>query len=654
MPALLTLAVAVTWAVLALALCGIGVALLGRLTGLEPNWANAYLAVWAGFALLMAGLLLWNFFLAVNERTLWLVAALAAVALILERRWFQALWSQPRSPWLALAIAAFAIWVANHALAPGLMDDFNYEFRAVRWFHDYPVVPGLANLNGRIGFNNSHHLFAALLSFGPWSGGVNHLFNGFFVVLAFTLLAASVRELARGRIRSWALLGALFVSPCVGLVLFSVHGALISTLKADLFVCAAAVTMAILFVEFAETPSRSDRHLALGATILLLSAALFSVKFSAVVFSGVVAVAVLVRLLATAGWRHRVTLSTASIAAVIVCSVLARGVIISGYPLYPSSILPMRVDWRVPAAQVDAERAFITSWAQLRATYDPSVVHGWGWVPNWAQTTILTDKFDIILPLTLTVFCLLLLAFSRRGNSPEGVPRWAWATLIGASLLSLSVWFLQAPAGRFAFVYFWILFAVVFTLAVKRWPAIPRSGVALAALVTFSAAAYLLFFVLGVPREFRADMLLTLGFGGLWIAASSWAFQKKRFRLVAAFCLALGFFQISDRILAHALRRRFDKIAPMVWLNIAVLPERVEKLPYVPRRLRQGSIVFEAREAGYDMPLPNTRYFNPSLELRAPGDLSKGFRNPDYLDPAKFGYSVRVLDPLCCEQINPD
>ena len=34
--------------------------------------------------------------------------------------------------------------------------------------------------------------------------------------------------------------------------------------------------------------------------------------------------------------------------AVIFCSVLVRGIILSGYPLYPTTALRVNVDWRVP------------------------------------------------------------------------------------------------------------------------------------------------------------------------------------------------------------------------------------------------------------------------------------------------------------------
>ena len=590
----------------------------------------------------MAGLLAWHFFLPVNGLALCIFALVAAVSLILEWQWFLATLSNHVSPWLVVSVTLFIVWTANHALAPGGMDDYNYEFQSIRWFHDYRIVPGLANLHGRIGFNNSDHLFAAMLSWGPWSGAVNHLFNGLFVVLAFALFATAVRELALGRTSSWALLGSFLLSPCVGLGLFGIFGPMISTLKADVFIFAAVATIAVLFIEFAHSPSCDQRYLALAATILPFTAVLLSVKITAAVFSGFIAVGVLIHLLVTAGWRHRVTISSTLVATLIFGSVVVRGAILSGYPFYPSSMLAVNVDWRVPVAQANAERAFITSWAQLRATYD-APVSGWSWLPAWARSTVLTDKFNIVLPLALALLCLPSLFMKSRSREHSRDPAWGLVTLVAACIVSVLVWFLQAPAGRFGFVYFWIVFAVVFTLASQRPTHLPRLLLAAETGIIVSVIAYILFGVVGIPREFRSGMLLMLVFGFLWINASRFAIEYQHAHLIAALCLMLGLFQISDRALAHLSRHRFGEIGPMLWLPVATLPEHLEHDEYVSRQTRHGLIVYEARKARYETPLPNTRFFNPELELRRPGNLSKGFLNPNPKNTARYGYSVQLV-----------
>lgn len=639
----LTFQVWITWVALVAAFSGLGVLCLRRLTGLPPGWQNAYLAVWAGFCMLMAGLLVWHFFLPVNQWALGLFILLAVGSLAFEWRWFVATWRKGVNLPFSLAIGAFSFWTANHALARGGMDDYNYEFQAIRWFHDYPIVPGLANLHGRIGFNNAHHLFAAMMNFGPWNGCPNHLFNGLFTVLTLVLFADAIRLLAAGRLSASSLSAALVVSPCIGLVLFGIFGPMISTLKADVFVCAATATLAVLFIEFAQTSALDARHLPLGATLLLLAAVAFSIKITAGVFCGILAAAVLIRLVATVGWSHRVTVFATLAAALIVASVLLRGIILSGYPMYPAPLFGVNVDWRVPAAQTDAERAFITSWAQLRPTYDAAGVTGWTWLHPWAKSTVLTDKFDIVLPAFLTLLSIPLWLSRNRGTRWNLVPPWGWTTLLSASTLSLAVWFVQAPAGRFAFIHFWVLFGVLFTISVSRLRELPRLTLAAAAAIVLPLSGFLLFFIVGIPAQFRAGMVTLMLFGVSWIIASCWAVTKQHARLLAALCLLLGFWQIGDRVLASVVRRRATQAESFLWLPIRIFPERLQHFPYTPRRTYQGLTVFEALDILYETPLPNTHYFNPWLELRVPGDLSRGFRNSRAPDPARYGYSVRMV-----------
>ena len=257
MSIVLTLEICATWTALGFGLLAIGLFSFNRAGELEPTWSHAYYSVWVGFAVVMAGLMVWHFLLPVDDRALLMFASAAALALVVERRWLASLLRLPFNQPFAVVIIGFALWTANHALASTFAyDDYRYEFQAIRWFHDYPLVPGLANLHGRIGFNNSHHLFAALLSAGPWRGSVNRIFNGMFIVLAAVLLLDAVRDLAKGTKGSIerSLFPALLVCPCVGLVLFGELGPMLATLKADAFVGAATLVLACLFVKWAAVP----------------------------------------------------------------------------------------------------------------------------------------------------------------------------------------------------------------------------------------------------------------------------------------------------------------------------------------------------------------------------------------------------------------
>jgi hypothetical protein len=132
-------------------------------------------------------------------------------------------------------------------------------------------------------------------------------------------------------------------------------------------------------------------------------------------------------------------------------------------------------------------------------------------------------------------------------------------------------------------------------------------------------------------------------FGALWIAASTWAATSGRTARLAALCLLLGLFQIGNRAAAHVARGQFTQIGSMLWLPVSILPERVAQPPYPRRQTHQGLVIYVARVARYDTPLPNTRFFNPWLQLRVPGNLAKGFQNRDRRDTPDYGYTPRLI-----------
>jgi len=640
---LLTLAVLGTWASLALGLSAIGVFFFNRLGGVEPAWYHLYYAVWAGFALLIAGLMLWHFFLPVNGAALGTFASLAMLALIVERRWFASVLRSFNWRFVA-AVVVLAIWTANHALAQGFgYDDYFYELRAVRWFHDYPIVPGLANLIGAFGYNNSHHLFAAMLSAGPWRGAVSHIFNGLFLVLACVFLLDAVRDLAKGAEGSIerSLFPALLVCPCVGLVSFGYAGPMLSTLKADVFVAAATAVLACLFLRWTAAPPGTSRSAVLAATTLLVGAVISSVKISGLVFCGCIVTVVALRSLSPLRLGlppKRMLVGALVVVAVLAISVPIRGIVLSGYPFYPSTALRLNVDWQVPVAQVEAERAFITSYARLGAAYDSHEVSGWLWIPEWARTIAISDRINILLPLVLTLVCIPLLFVPRRGDSrinmENAPPRWAYATLACASVAAVIVWFIQAPAPRFAVVNLWILFAAVFALAVQEqrgrwnWKA-PLIGIVL----SLSLMAFVLLSYLGISGENRLHVLVVLAFAALWIVAFG-LLRVANPRLLAALCILPALLQYGERSGGDVLSKHYAHLRSMLWINVSPFPHSPRTT--VLRETRSGLKVHEVYRAGFETPLPNTPIFNPFLRLRTTR-MKDGFRNSATFDSGHHG-----------------
>jgi hypothetical protein len=654
---ILTSSVVFTWLMLAAAFAALGGLFLDRIGRADASLEHLFDSIWVGLALTMLGLMLWHFVFPLST-AFGAFSALSIAAVVAERRWFRPLLLVRSHLPAALGAVVLVAWTANHSLAAGGMDDYNYEFQAVRWFFEHPLVPGLANVHGRLGFNNSHHLLAALLSTGPWSGRVNNIVNGFVVSLALVyVFVALIRVQDASRTSAVRIFAAVLFAPTVGLVLFGIFGPAISTLKADVFVTAGIVILSCILVRFAESDPGTPEYRVTAATAILVACLLTTVKLSAATFCAVVLLAVMIHLVRAARNSRtghnfpRVIVGAGVAGSLLLACFVARGYVLSGYPLYPSSAFALDVDWRVPAAQAEADRVFIKTWSQLRPTYDLASVAGREWVRGWLNSLVLTQKLSIVLP----VVVLLTLAGQRvrPGKGSDillGVGarpvNWALAVLGAASICALAVWFTQAPAARFASVYFWILLAAVITSGVRPGKEIARNpsripmAVGSAVLVTFGVAMLLRY--ARIEDAYQPGVFAVAAFGTLW--AIPFHTAGHRTSVLFALIVLLGISQIGERAAAHAVRGRLDEIGSMLWHNVMALPAE-PRFEHSARQTKTGLTIYVGNSSSFSSPIPNTRYFNPYLELRTPNGVRGGFRNPAK-SAVGYGYAVDyVIQP---------
>ncbi|MFZ4575382.1 MAG: LIC_10190 family membrane protein, partial [Phycisphaerales bacterium] len=213
-----------TWAVVAPSLIGIGL-LVRRASGARSLDATQLsMCFWVGAAVATMLLQVWHVALPVDGRATGMLCAFGALGLALHAGpllgVFRAAVRRPVA--LSLCIVG-CLWLANRAAGPCDHPDSGlYQLQAVRWASEFPIVPGLANLNNNLGFNNSGALLAATMDVGFWYGRAAHLFNP---ALLAALLVQAVIEISRAlRAQSGTelglhLLGAAFLTPVVDLAI---------------------------------------------------------------------------------------------------------------------------------------------------------------------------------------------------------------------------------------------------------------------------------------------------------------------------------------------------------------------------------------------------------------------------------------------------
>src|SRR5205807_510135 len=142
----------------------------------------------------------------------------------------------------------------------------------------------------------------------------------------------------------------------------------------------------------------------LVAVTLLLGLAV-SLKFSAAVFAaGAWLVVVGVwrsrrRADSTLSWKPVV--GSAAVAGAIVVSWMMRGIVLSGYPIFPTPVGAAHVEWRAPLEHAEAEYAFIvhsTRMTALQLGEIPGLERAAVWFPRWLPRLVFEAPFDVLVP----------------------------------------------------------------------------------------------------------------------------------------------------------------------------------------------------------------------------------------------------------------
>jgi hypothetical protein len=557
------------WSLVALGLCGLGLLVLRLLAAPTDGRIPWWTAFWLGFAASVAVLQVWHLFLPANGLALGVLVSGGAVGLLGDAPRVRAeIGRVVRAPGTLLGALALSAWLANRALGPPVGDAGLYHLSAIRWFHEMPLVPGLANLHFRLGFNNPGFLLAAAMDAGPWHGRAFHL-AGSVLVWAFALRSgAAILRICRapGHAEPEDLFSALLAAPVLASAI-TLHELRISTPDPDSAAALVALAAATHFARFLVPGAReaSTVDIAVAVTLSVLAVCL---KLSMIGFTlGAVFIGVIQGSRMRPEPRRRVFDFVMVAAAMLVLPWLVRGAVLSGYPFFPAPWLGLETGFAVP---VDEMRTVTTL---IREHFMPPVGFelagpGGSAARGWLLWQATRSPELVLLPSMLTFVGVVLVARAGPGSM-------LWLQLPVAT--GLVVWILSAPAPRFAYAFFWIAFAAAWT---------PVVSVALRQPGTRRSLAVLL--VLGVPLA------------PLIHRSTAWAIAGRPDRVLETFVLPAG-------------------------------PDGGFHPPPAPpmRSVRTLSglevLVPASGDQVWDSTLPAAPSVAPDLSLRRPGDLRSGF-----------------------------
>lgn len=415
-------------------------------TGVEDNARPAVVGMLGLSVIFIIGNLL-NFFVPLGDAISMVILAGGIVLFFFSAK--RTGFLTGRSQWIIFALLAVytglflfvEVWLYDTGL---------YHLQTVKWIKSAPVPFGLANLHHRFGYNSAWYIIGAVTE--PPRFIVRDAFfiiNPLITFFYGTSIFLTVRKALQKKFTFSD--GFLLLTFIPWLWHFGYQTASLSNnTPVFLLVC----LIVYLVIRQLETGSST-----VSVIIILLSLFAITIKLSA---GGFAVGGILFAIIRLARDRKNV-LIVISMALLIILPWLARSVILSGAPLYPSKIGFMPgLKWSVSNAAIEKDAATIRDFA--RTGKDREGISGhWKWFAPWFKKNYF-DLKTIAVPGIIGLLLLVLFAVLKVGPGD-------WRLLcipLAVSAGGIVFWFFTAPAVRFGYGYLHSAALLIFGFSLQK------------------------------------------------------------------------------------------------------------------------------------------------------------------------------------------
>lgn len=344
-----------------------------------------------------------------------------------------------------------------------------YHAQSIRWIEEYGVVPGLANIQARFGYNSAAFPLTALYSMKGIFGQSLHTTAGFFALLASFMAFDLYKVFAEKRMElaDFARIGLVFY---LG-VIFSQMMSPASDYYAQLLLF---MILILWLEEDAYQKENGIQKAAPYGLLCILIVYAVTIKFSVAVLLLLV-IKPAVMLLKSKDWK-RIALYIAT-GFVTALPFFIRNVLISGWLVYPFAGIDLfNVDWKIPKGQVqyDAMEIGIYGKGITDVTkYDTPFAE---WCPAWFAGLKALEKLFVLATAAAFAAGILYLLLSllrewksikslRGAGKEQKILRnntWNFGLVFAVFCISTVFWFVSAPLVRYGYAYITVVPLITF------------------------------------------------------------------------------------------------------------------------------------------------------------------------------------------------
>ena len=397
-----------------------------------------------GFMLTNVYAEIWSIFSPVNMWAVYILVFITLVIAYMCKQDMAEMVNISKAPKPAVIASVAVILLMAYGSSRGYMhyDTTLYHASAIRWIEEYGVVPGLANLQSRYGYNSAEFAHNALYSFKWYTGRSLHCTTGFLAMVSAHLLYDKELFTGRRTIQSvdFVRIGLLYY---LG-VLFAQMVSPASDYVANLLI----FDILILMLGRVKERTLPADHYVL---ISLLAIYGITVKVS---LAPMVLICLIPFVYYIIKKEVRSILFCIVSGLVIAVPYFIRGYILSGWILYPSTLIKLgNPDWQVPIGEAQYDAKEISMWGRgITDATKWSEVTLTNWIPSWFAALDTVEKVLITAVITSAVVLVAIeirLGLSKNRGGLHGYNILLELPIAWIMLLGVVTWFVGAPLVRY-------------------------------------------------------------------------------------------------------------------------------------------------------------------------------------------------------------